>query len=33
MAQDEKIFADGFLFKRKENAPDFVIGSQSIMID
>jgi|TARA_R110002074_G_scaffold250691_5_gene422324 hypothetical protein len=33
MAQDEKIFADGFLFKRKENAPDFVIGSQSIKVD
>jgi hypothetical protein len=29
----EKIFADGFLFKRNENAPDFVIGKQSIKVD
>lgn len=26
----EKIFADGFLFKRRENAPDFVVGRLSI---
>ena len=26
----EKIFADGFLFKRNENAPPFVIGSLSM---
>ena len=25
MSQD-KVFADGFLFKRRENAPEFVIG-------
>jgi hypothetical protein len=31
--QTEKVFADGFIFKRKENAPDFVIGSQSIKVD
>lgn len=30
MAQDEKIFADGFSFKRNENAPDFVVGRLSI---
>ena len=29
----EKVFAQGFLFKRNENAPDFVIGSQSIKVD
>lgn len=31
--QDEKIFADGFSFKRQENAPDFVIGRISIKVD
>jgi 23S rRNA C2498 (ribose-2'-O)-methylase RlmM len=30
MAQDEKIFADGFSFKRNEKAPDFVVGRMSI---
>lgn len=30
---EEKIFADGFSFKRKENAPEFVIGRVSIKID
>jgi hypothetical protein len=30
MAQDEKIFADGFSFKRNEKAPDFVVGRLSI---
>jgi hypothetical protein len=29
----EKIFADGFSFKRSENAPDFVIGRLSIKLD
>jgi len=33
MAQDEKIFADGFLFKRNEKAPEFVIGRLSIKVD
>jgi hypothetical protein len=35
MAQDqeEKIFADGFVFKRNEKAPDFVIGRMSIKVD
>jgi len=32
MAQ-EKIFADGFSFKRQENAPDFVIGRLSLKVD
>lgn len=31
--QDEKIFADGFSFKRQENAPDFVIGRISIKVE
>lgn len=35
MAQDqeEKIFADGFIFKRNEKAPEFVIGRMSIKVD
>jgi len=33
MAQDEKIFADGFSFKRSEKAPDFVIGRLSMKVD
>lgn len=32
MSQD-KVFADGFLFKRRENAPDFVIGNISVKVD
>ena len=31
--QTEKVFADGFIFKRKENAPEFIVGSQSIKVD
>ncbi len=31
--QDEKVFADGFSFKRKPNAPDFVVGSISVKVD
>ena len=31
--QQDKIFADGFVFKRREGAPDFVIGRQSIKVD
>lgn len=33
MAQDEKIFANGFSFKRSEKAPDFVIGRLSMKAD
>lgn len=33
MAQEEKIFADGFSFKRNENAPEFVVGRLSIKVD
>tara|TARA_R110002020_G_scaffold163568_1_gene349644 strand:+ start:309 stop:590 length:282 start_codon:yes stop_codon:yes gene_type:complete len=32
MAED-KIFADGFSFKRRENAPDFVVGNVNIKVD
>ena len=32
MAQDEKIFADGFSFKRNEKSPDFVVGLSLIHI-
>ena len=31
--QQEKIFADGFVFKRNEKAPDFVVGRLSIKVD
>ena len=27
---EEKVFADGFLFKRRENAPEFVVGNVSV---
>ena len=30
---EEKIFADGFSFKRNDNAPDFVVGKMSIKMD
>ena len=30
---EEKIFADGFIFKKKETAPDFVVGSLSLKAD
>jgi len=33
MSKDEIIFADGFSFRRNENAPDFVIGNVSIKVD
>jgi hypothetical protein len=32
MAED-KIFADGFSFKRQENAPDFVVGRLSLKVE
>jgi hypothetical protein len=31
--EKQKVFADGFVFKRNENAPDFVIGSLSIKVE
>jgi hypothetical protein len=33
MAQEEQVFANGFSFKRSENAPDFVIGRLSMKVD
>ena len=30
---EEKIFADGFSFKRQDNAPDFVVGRVSVKCD
>jgi len=32
MAQKEKVFADGFSFKRREEAPDFVVGRISVKV-
>lgn len=29
----EKIFAEGFIFKRSEKAPDFVVGNLSLRVD
>lgn len=29
----EKVFADGFSFKRRESAPEFVVGNVSIKVD
>ena len=31
--QKEKIFAEGFSFKKRENSPDWVIGNQAIKVD
>lgn len=31
--QQEKVFADGFSFKRKDNAPDFVVGRLSLKVE
>lgn len=33
MSQNEKIFADGFNFNRRENAPEWVVGEVSILVD
>ena len=30
---EEKIFADGFSFKRNDNAPEFVVGRMSIKVE
>lgn len=32
MQQSDKVFADGFIFKRQDNAPDFVMGSISVKV-
>lgn len=29
----EKVFAEGIIFKRNDNAPDFVIGSMSVKVE
>ena len=29
----DKVFADGFLFKRRDNAPEFVIGNISVKVE
>ena len=29
----EKVFADGFSFKRRAGAPDFVVGNISVKVD
>ncbi len=29
----ERTFADGFIFKRRENAPEWVIGNISVKVD
>ena len=31
--ENDKIFADGFIFKRKDTAPDFVVGNMSVKVD
>ena len=33
MSDKEKIFADGFSFKKRENQPDFVVGRMSIKVE
>ena len=33
MSNQEKIFADGFVFKRNEKAPEFVVGRMSIKVE
>ena len=33
MEKTEKVFADGFIFKRNEKAPEWVVGSMSIKVD
>tara|TARA_R110002020_G_C16072476_1_gene756357 strand:- start:67 stop:339 length:273 start_codon:yes stop_codon:yes gene_type:complete len=33
MSEQEKIFADGFSFKTRENQPDFVVGRMSIKVE
>ena len=31
--ENNKIFADGFIVKRRENAPEFVVANVSIKVD
>jgi len=30
---EEKVFADGFVFKRRDQAPEWVIGGMSVKVD
>lgn len=30
---DEKVFADGFIFKKREKSPDWVVGSLSVKVE
>ena len=29
----EKVFADGFIFKRRDNAPEWVVGNISVKVE
>lgn len=31
--EKNKIFADGFIFKRPDNTPDFIVGKMSVKVD
>lgn len=33
MANTEKNFAEGFVFKRRDNTPDFVVGNLSVKVE
>lgn len=33
MAQKEKVFADGFIFKKREQSPDFVVGNIAVKVE
>ena len=33
MSNPEKVFADGFIFKRNPKAPEFVVGRVSVKVD
>ena len=33
MEANEKIFTEGLIVKRNDNAPDFVIGNLSVKVD
>lgn len=33
MEKQEKVFAEGFIFKRSDNAPDWVVGKLSVKVE
>ena len=33
MENPKKVFADGFIFKRSDNAPDWVVGNMSVKVE